>query len=684
MIENIEAALARGDGPAALAAAHEAVAAQPDDARALHLLSLAQRMSGDDAAAAESLDRAIVLEPDNPRLHLAQALLALAGGRKAAAALALDRAVAANPNALLAYVLRGLEALGEGELERARAELRLAQRVSPEHPHVLVLEGNLAVAEGKPDTALRPLTRAVEALPEDALCLSSLGLAFLAAGNAAFAEQTLRRALAVQPDALRLRWALIEALRRQDLPAEALVELGEVLRRAPEHPAALALQGDLLLYQGELDAALACYRALLASAPSAGQALAAALGTLARSGAVDAADALLEEQLGERPLDDGVWQAGLPLQGQQPGRLLAYAARWLEQLPDSAAGLEARAVAFELQGDLGAAEACADLALKLGAERIDAQLVKLRAELRTAPEAALVRAERLLSADRNPAAQRTVLIWRGFALDRLGRTAEAAECWLRARGLPVVARPLPRPNPAAQGSSPPDGDVAPRLLWGPPGSAVARVAGALQGIEGFFMLDDRFGEFPRPDGLGPERADGAVATQQGWRSIARRCGIDIARALDWLPQFDSRHASQLPDARLLAVLADPRDLLLAWLAYGSRQDYHFPGAVEAADWLAQALEAVAERIAQDRPGDLILRDVDLLDAAKSTERIAAFCDLQGQIDADRLARSATGLGGLPLGFAPGHWRAYAAALDEAFALLGPIAARLGYPASHRD
>jgi tetratricopeptide (TPR) repeat protein len=684
MFEIIEAALTRGDTAAALTAAHNAVEADPGDAGALHVLAMVQRRAGDFAAAAESLDRAIALAPDNARFQLARAVLALQAGERESAGRALEQALASDPNALAAYVLRGHDAVGNGDLERARIELRLAQRVAPEHPHVLALEGNLAVADGKGQEALRPLTRAIETAPEDDFVLVSLGLAFLAAGNPAFAEQSLRRALGRQPEARHVRWALIEALRRQDLVAETLAEVEALLARQPDDAAARALQGDLYLHAGDLDAALAAYRAVLAQSRSPGIPLSVMLGSLGRAGAIEAAEQLLAEQLRATPEQDGVWEAGLAIESQHPARLMSYAARWLEQLPDSAGALQARAVAAEVIGDLGAAEASADLALRLSPQRVEAQFIKLRAELRQAPEAALARGERLLSAATNLNATRSALIWKGFALDRLGRCEEAALAWLEARRLPTAARPLPEPNPPAPTPQPSDDGVPPRLLWGPPGSAVERVAATLQGIEGFSMLDDRFGRFPRQDGLGPERSDGAMATQAGWRLVAERSRVDVARALDWLLHYDARHAAQLPDARLLAVLADPRDLLLGWLAYGSRQEYYFPGAVEAAGWLAPALEPLAARLELARPGDLILRDTDLLDAAQSAERIAAFCDLPGQVAADRLARSATGLGGLPLGFAPGRWRAYAGALDEAFALLGPIAARLGYPASHRE
>jgi hypothetical protein len=229
---------------------------------------------------------------------------------------------------------------------------------------------------------------------------------------------------------------------------------------------------------------------------------------------------------------------------------------------------------------------------------------------------------------------------------------------------------------------PNDDGIAPRLLWGPPGSPVAQVVELLKRADGFAMLDDRFGLNFRQDGLGPDRADGAVATQTGWRLVAENSKIDVAQALDWLLHFDVRHANQLPDARLLAVLADPRDLLLNWLAYGSPQDYVFPGLAAAGNWLAQALELLAQRIEEARPGDLVIRLEALQsDADSCAQSIAEFCGLAGKLDSTRLAQAGRGLGGLPLSFAAGHWKAYAEPMAEGFAPLHAIAQRLGYPSA---
>src|SRR5690606_8225382 len=81
MHEQLLDALRRGANGEALDAARAAVDAQPGDARALHLLALAQRATGDTAAALESIERAIGLAPEDSTLHFQRAGF-LIGGRQ--------------------------------------------------------------------------------------------------------------------------------------------------------------------------------------------------------------------------------------------------------------------------------------------------------------------------------------------------------------------------------------------------------------------------------------------------------------------------------------------------------------------------------------------------------------------------------------------------------------------------
>ena len=109
-------ALRRGAAPEALAAAREAVAAQPDDVVAQRLLAAALRLSGERQAALEAIDRAIELAPDDATLHLERAGLMLDVRKLDEAQISLARSVGLDPNQFPAYIIQGQLALGRGDL----------------------------------------------------------------------------------------------------------------------------------------------------------------------------------------------------------------------------------------------------------------------------------------------------------------------------------------------------------------------------------------------------------------------------------------------------------------------------------------------------------------------------------------------------------------------------------------
>jgi hypothetical protein len=119
-------------------------------------------------------------------------------------------------------------------------------------------------------------------------------------------------------------------------------------------------------------------------------------------------------------------------------------------------------------------------------------------------------------------------------------------------------------------------------------------------------------------------------------------------------------------------LRDPRDMLLEWLAYGSPGSFALESPVIGARWLAEVLAQVADLHEEDLfPHRLVKLDIVADDPVELAQAIG---DALGISIAEAPARS---LG--PQHFAPGHWRAFAEPLAHAFALLTPVAQRLGYP-----
>ena len=129
---------------------------------------------------------------------------------------------------------------------------------------------------------------------------------------------------------------------------------------------------------------------------------------------------------------------------------------------------------------------------------------------------------------------------------------------------------------------------------------------------------------------------------------------------------------QLPQGVLLLVQRDPRQMLLDWLSAGTAVGFQLEDPGTAARWLDTQLQQQADLI----EGNLyphIRFDPDGADI----NDVRAQCAALGQaIDAELLPPAPFRTARLPAG----RWRAYASALGEAFAVLQPVAMRLGYPA----
>lgn len=671
MLAQITEALRRGDTAAALAAARTAVAAEPDNAHAQHLLGLSAQRAGDTATARAAFERAVELAPDRAPYQFSLASLALSEGDVAAATQGLKQTLATDPNQLPAYLTLVHLALAKGDREEAARNLRLAQRVDDEHPQVLVAEGYLAQASGDAERALKCFTAAVQANPNLAGAQHALGMAYVGRGLWPFAEQALNNALALEPNNPGGLRALAEACRRQDKPAEAVAALDRLLSLRPDDVFARAMRADQRQSLGQEEEALADLLSLLDSQPAQARVLESALPLLVQRHRGDEALARIEAALALTPGNDRLWTARLWLSGLLQEDPLVLLQRWNTTAPGSLACLEFLAEYHEAAGDAAQAVACADQVLARDPNRFASRLVKLRAEFLSDPAAALAHAQALAPLARTAHEQRTAYAWQGLAMDQMGRHDEAAACWREMVRRVVSPHPLPQPQPA---EAAPEGETGGGiLLWSPTGVRLDNLLPALQRQLGSRLLLDRIGQMVRGDGYGlARRAPGHPASGNAgsWRAGIQARGLDPATAVDWLPQVDGYTLASLRGAHLVAVVADPRDAFMSWMVQGSTQDYIFaPDPALAAEWLALGLEALAaHREAAPDQVSLVRIDGDAGVAAAALEQALGLDQ----------PLAAVGVGAL--GFSPGHWRKYRDAFTAEFARLAPVAARLGYPA----
>ncbi|MFD0739801.1 tetratricopeptide repeat protein [Lysobacter koreensis] len=688
MYEPIIDALRRGAAAEALSAAREAVTAQPHDPTSQRLLAAALRLGGDRDGALAAIDHAIGLAPDDANLHLERAGLLLQERQLDDAQAALARSIGLDPNQFPAYIVQGQLALGRGDLDEAERLARTASRIAPEHPQVAALEGTLALRRGDADRALAILSGAAERGGADEPTLRhALGFAYLAKGHFAFAEQAFRGMLEGNPASRPLRALVADIVRRQGRPAEAADELAPLLDEADATPALQRLVGELELEAGRNERALPRLRAAFDAAPHDRRTLMALIEAWQRLGALDEARTTLDATLATHPQSADLWRARLLFEPFAGDEARAVVARWLEAMPDFVPALEAQSTIHDHAGESAQSEAVSARITELQPGHTQAELRLIDALLQREPEAAIARVESLLARAEDDGVKRMLRQLLGRSFDIAGQPDAAAATWAELHA-EVVDQRLPLLEATAPRSEWPELAPLPEpapgvlLLWGAPGSLVERIALTFE-AGGGPLRADRFGaqppqdplqRYPTPAELASDALDGSFLVNQ-WRATLPARGIADGNVFDWLLWWDNALLlalrPYLPEAVLMIALRDPRDMLLDWLAYGGPVPLALESPEAGARWMATVLNQIAALHEQDLFPHRLVR----LDAI-ADDPIAIAQALGDALDT-RIPALPEGAFG-PQRFAPGHWRAFAQPLAAAFALLTPVAQRLGY------
>ncbi|MBS0211637.1 MAG: tetratricopeptide repeat protein [Proteobacteria bacterium] len=696
MLEDVLDALRR-KSPEAVPLAREEVAATPDNAAAHHLLGMALHEAGDVPAAAASLDHAIELAPDEPLYHFSRARVGWTAGDHAAVERATAHALALDPNQLGAYLLRIQVALATGDTAEAERQHNLAEKVDPGNPHLLAIAGQVSMAKGEPQQAIDRLLRARAARPHDPQILTLLGMAYLRQDHPAFAEQLLRNARDLDPTSLDARRLLVQALLAQGRHDDAGIELAHWRAAFPHDPGVVLVAAELKLRTGDARGALADVRTMLAQQPRALQALQMAEQALGAIGDVALARTVWDECLAREPRLEPVWINRLQTVADRDDRADVLR-RWRQALPESAAAWLNQARADEVEGRDVEAEAGYDAVLERMPTHADALFGKAMYEFHRDPTLAHARLTALVAMAPSSAVH-PVLSMRGYVLDSMDQHEAALGDWLPAHfglGNPPPELPLPEsalralPLPPPVGTGP-DPVV---MLWGPPGSGSERIAAAVRYAPGRPLMLASEHLLPRivalPEAflaraLDPSQLPGVAAeiAAEYAESVAPQLQAGNAGVFDWQGFWDARPVpalrTALPRLRLIAPLRDPRDLLLNWLAFGAPAGPAFVEPMACAHWLALQLEHLL--FSRDVLGlPVLLLDMDRFDAdpAAGMRQIAEFADLSSPPDPQPATRL-HGPGRTATALPAGRWQAYRPWFGEAFALLDPLAERLGYP-----
>lgn len=686
MYDKIIDALRRNAVAEALEAARALVAAQPSNAEAQRWLAAALQQNGESQAALASIDEAIVLAPERADLHVARAGLLVGARKPEEAQSALAQASGLDPNQFDAYAMQAQLALGRGDLDEAARFSRLASRVAPEHPQLAAIDGMLLLRRGDSDSALKLVTGALQRNPEDTQLRYALGFIYMEKEHWAFAEQAFRSLQEYIPAARSLAPLLVELLGRQGRIPEALEELAPLLADPQTAtPAVKRFAGRLHFLSGQPEQALP----LLLQAMSRQPRDRSTLASLVELGRITGFEAkvreALEAALATSPEVLELWQARAAVEPISEGSHVLLE-RWARHMPDAQEPLAALLTLHVRRGNDAAADAVVERMLARDPDDSLARAHVLDTLLVKDPQAAITLIKGWMEKTGDPARLAPLLGWLGQAQDRAGLRADALETWLRFHGATAALRsPLPPSSlPPAQWPElgpMPEEPAMTMFVVGLPGAGVERLAAVFAACAEPFRAD-RFGPAPPRDGLQDYAViDGlasgrisAAALIERWRSALPSRGTRNGHVFDWLPWWDNAllHALRphVREGMLMMAVRDPRDMLLEWLAFGSAMPFAMPAPLQAAQWMAVVLNQMASLVEEQWYPNRVVRTDDFGNDPK-----AVAAGMSEAMQWELPAPDSVGL----MRFPAGHWREYAQVLAEPFALLAPVAVRLGYP-----
>jgi choline-sulfatase len=196
---------ARGDLPAAIAAAGRAVALRPTDATAVSLLGNYLTEAGRAREAAAFLEPHAKREAPDLDVLTAYGMALAASGRRGQALAVFERARDQHPTNAMVLVNVGTVLLMGGDLPGARQAFEAALDVDPDVARAHNSLGVIAAREGRLPEAIERWKRSAELNPEDYQTLFNLGSTLWGAGRRDEARPYFEAYLRAAPSALEAR-----------------------------------------------------------------------------------------------------------------------------------------------------------------------------------------------------------------------------------------------------------------------------------------------------------------------------------------------------------------------------------------------------------------------------------------------------------------------------------------------
>lgn len=201
MIEQALQHLKSGNYAAAEVLYRQMLADEPENPEVLYMLALTRQGQNDLNTPLELLSKALRVQPKNPTLHHTLGMIQLQGRKFNEAERSFYACVAIDPN--FAAALNGIAAveLARGRYAAAEQVLRKAMRAEPDNLQVLLNMGIAMLEQGRGEDAISYLQQVAGQQEDNYFALFHLGRAFMVAGNAGFAAGAFEKASRVQPNA---------------------------------------------------------------------------------------------------------------------------------------------------------------------------------------------------------------------------------------------------------------------------------------------------------------------------------------------------------------------------------------------------------------------------------------------------------------------------------------------------
>jgi tetratricopeptide (TPR) repeat protein len=249
-------------------AAYRAVlAAEPDNAQALHLYGVLRHQSGDSASAVALIDQAIARQLGGAECWFNLGLAHVNLGDMNGAAAAFQRATTIKPDWPEPHYDLGNALARMGRHEEAVRAFRAALRLRPSFHQAAGNLANVLREAGKLDQAVAAYRRLLRAHPDLPEVQNNLGSALQLQGDVAGAEAAFRAAIALRADFVAAVANLAALLVREARWADALPVVLAARALVPDNAAYAELHGDTLRGLLQFEAARTAYREAIALQP---------------------------------------------------------------------------------------------------------------------------------------------------------------------------------------------------------------------------------------------------------------------------------------------------------------------------------------------------------------------------------------------------------------------------------